>query len=276
MGAGASKVDATRRSVPYTYQAGRRHWVEVESEVAAGLVRFDRWMRRRDAIFRKHHVPATDLREREVRKPWKDRRRVVRLVGYLNHELEPAARAAGVGATGYPWAGPRFSFTLLLGESPTWSGPASLWVEDGHGGRRCRFCGHLAVLPAIAYCLNPDCCRSGRDQEIEPGRARRNDKLKPSGLKGGRGEQARARTAQGPGVGTRPVRAGDEDAVERHPPPAGNGRGFPGPPPEPGVRHRASLPGVSRGLGRGRRPLGARPPEVRAGPARPVLLRDPR
>lgn len=60
---------------------------------------------------------------------------------------------------GNPWEGPRFHFSLLLGEGrPMWLGGGS---KDDLG--RCGVC-HGAKLPGYAYCL--DCDRSGRDREI--------------------------------------------------------------------------------------------------------------
>jgi hypothetical protein len=89
---------------------------------------------------------------------------------------------------GYPWEGPRYDFALLLGGSPTWSGPESLWLW--HSGRKrwvCRFCGHYgARLPLVAYCLA--CDRSGRDLVIPKGKRRTEAKEpKDDGLKGGVG-----------------------------------------------------------------------------------------
>lgn len=78
---------------------------------------------------------------------------------------------------GLPWEGPRFDFALLLGESPTWSGPVSMWLMEGEAGetvpwdgkgrkRRCRFCSHLREMPLVACCLNGGCSRTGRDLAI--------------------------------------------------------------------------------------------------------------
>jgi hypothetical protein len=83
------------------------------------------------------------------------------------------------------WEGPRFQFSLYLGESrATWRGGQ---VIDERG--RCGMC-HDQRLPAHVYCLS--CNRSGRELEI-PGAApkpkakahRRSDKLK-GGLAGKR------------------------------------------------------------------------------------------
>jgi hypothetical protein len=141
-----------------------------------------------------------------VRRPAKDRgARAVRLVGYLNHELEPAARVARlVEPAGYAREGPGFEFTLLMGESPTWSGPMGLvefresekvggeavevvtfYGVEWDGSGPCRLCGSTAELPPYAACLH--CCRTGRDAEIGHGHARRRDRLEASGLKGGTG-----------------------------------------------------------------------------------------
>jgi hypothetical protein len=92
---------------------------------------------------------------------------VLELEGYLNFELESASAPYNGLATANAWQGPRFHFSLLLGEDAIWSGPKSLWVENGDGERVCRFCGHFrGKLPLEAACLNPDCCRTGRDQDI--------------------------------------------------------------------------------------------------------------
>lgn len=97
----------------------------------------------------------------------------------------PASKA------GYPWEGPVFSFAYLLGESPIWSGPASLWLEvpgpKGSVRYACRFCAHLAELPITAACLN--CTRTGRDRVIPKGAPRTTRKKLPvaDGLKGGLG-----------------------------------------------------------------------------------------
>lgn len=88
---------------------------------------------------------------------------------------------------GYPWEGPRFEFPLLLGESPTWSGPDSLLLrKSGQKRKACRFCGHYPNgLPDTAYCLG--CDRSGMDPLIEKGKPRTRTKLPPKGaLKGGK------------------------------------------------------------------------------------------
>src|SRR6185437_14393202 len=96
---------ATKR-VPYTDAAGRRRWVEVESGLARDLDSFDRWARKRDALFRRTHELATD-------RGGPRGGRAVRLVGYLSYEMEPAARAAGLASDeGYPWEGKRVEFTL--------------------------------------------------------------------------------------------------------------------------------------------------------------------
>lgn len=65
-----------------------------------------------------------------------------------------------------PFEGPRLHYSLLLGESPTWSGPESLWLYFLDGQRVCRFCFHLSKMPAYAYCLH--CDRAGREMLIGP------------------------------------------------------------------------------------------------------------
>lgn len=61
--------------------------------------------------------------------------------------------------TGNPWEGPRFRFSLLLGEGrPNWTGGETI---DDAG--RCGIC-HDAWLPPYAACLA--CCRTGRDDAI--------------------------------------------------------------------------------------------------------------
>jgi hypothetical protein len=60
---------------------------------------------------------------------------------------------------GNPWEGPRFSFTLYLGEHrPGWNGGEAI---DERG--RCGLC-HGLWLPPHVYCLS--CDRSGRDAAI--------------------------------------------------------------------------------------------------------------
>ena len=86
---------------------------------------------------------------------------------------------------GYPWEGPRYSFTLLLGESARWSGPDSTRrVDEATGKHVCRFCGeYRSGLPLTAYCLGCD-----RDEVIPKGRERTERKgPKADGLKGGVG-----------------------------------------------------------------------------------------
>lgn len=68
---------------------------------------------------------------------------------------------------GFPWEGPRLSFSLLLGESAVWAGPDSLRLYDETGApRECRFCGSAPRLPDYSYCLG--CDRSGKDRHVPP------------------------------------------------------------------------------------------------------------
>jgi hypothetical protein len=193
------------RKVPYTDARGVRRWVEVEADAAQALDTYDRWARRREKRFRRTHLLECDLEAMRAAARQRRNRPRAKLVGYLNFELEPAARAAKLHADdGYPWEGARPTFSLLMGESPTWSGPLGL-VEfreledvDGEkvevtklygvewdGSQPCRLCGSIAELPEYAACLH--CCRTGRDHEIGAGAARRRDRIESSNLKGGVG-----------------------------------------------------------------------------------------
>jgi hypothetical protein len=156
---------ARKATLHYTDGRGIAHSVRVSAKLARELATFQRWARRQDALFRRHHVLATDLKAKSALRSNGDAE-VLELEGYLNFELESASAPYNGRATATAWQGPRFHFSLLLGETATWSGPASLWVTNGDGELVCRFCGHLARLPEYAACLNPDCCRTGRDNDI--------------------------------------------------------------------------------------------------------------
>jgi hypothetical protein len=85
-----------------------------------------------------------------------------------------------------PFEGPRLSFSWLLGESPTWSGPESVTLYYPEGQALCRFCFHLRRMPAYAYCLG--CDRAGRQHLIPPAPLRKRVKArKGERLKGGTG-----------------------------------------------------------------------------------------
>lgn len=81
---------------------------------------------------------------------------------------------------GSSWEGPRFTFSLLLGEGrPGWMGGETI---DDRG--RCGLC-HGAKLPPWAYCLA--CDRCGRDGSIPtPGEAVRRRAHRPARSKDGR------------------------------------------------------------------------------------------
>jgi hypothetical protein len=140
-------------------------WVEVEPEVARVLAR-----------------PEPKLKERLLRKA-------------ESVEKIAEARARYWGGSANAWEGPRLGFAWLVGESPTWSGPESVWLWDSERAAWvCRFCSHLERLPAVAYCLG--CDRSGRDRAIgEPTgadlgkRAAERGRVyaPPVGIKGGTG-----------------------------------------------------------------------------------------
>jgi len=152
--------------VPYTDAAGRRHWVEVEADTARALDNFDRAMRKRERAYRAHVRTETDVKIRREVRPRKERS-AGRLRGYLNVELETAFRVMNRVDPGNPWEGPRFSFSHLLGESPTWPGEARiedqvLWRWDG-AAWVCGFCAGRK-LEAHQVCLS--CDRSGRDRDL--------------------------------------------------------------------------------------------------------------
>lgn len=88
-----------------------------------------------------------------------------------------------------PFEGPRMSYSLLLGESPTWAGPESLRLYWTDGRVTCRMCGHLRRMPGYAYCLA--CDRCGRSHLIPPLKgkvgARKSYTPAADGLKGGVG-----------------------------------------------------------------------------------------
>lgn len=148
--------------IPYTDAAGRRHWIEVEAETAAALHSFDEVMRRREKQYRQHIRTETDVKARRDRRPRKERS--ARLVGYLNVEHETAYRIANRVDPGNPWEGPRYTFTHLLGESPTWPGQGvtihdqRLWRER-RGAWVCAFCEGKKLEPHQA-CLG--CGSAGR------------------------------------------------------------------------------------------------------------------
>jgi hypothetical protein len=87
---------------------------------------------------------------------------------------------------GEPWEGPRFHFSLLLGEGrSTWLGGH---VLDEQG--RCGLC-HDQPLLTVALCLS--CLRSGRDKEIPKATPKPLD-AKPredDGRRGGKGTRTR-------------------------------------------------------------------------------------
>jgi hypothetical protein len=160
-----SKPALRKATLRYTDYRGVQHSVRVSAKLARELATFQRWAKRRDALFRRHHILATDLKAKGTHRSNGDAD-VLELEGYLNFEMETASIRYNGRATANAWQGPRFRFSLLLGETPTWSGPASLWVTNDQGELVCRFCGHLAKLPIYACCLNPDCCRTGRDADL--------------------------------------------------------------------------------------------------------------
>lgn len=156
------------RLIPTTDAMGRRHWVEVSAETAKALHAFDRAMRRREKLHRARLRVETDVKARRETRPRKERSAGV-LKGYLNVEHETAYRVMQRVDPGNPWEGPRYTFTHLLGESPSWpplSGdgivdPESqgVWKWTGQGWA-CAFCGG-AKLEVHQACLS--CDRTGRD-----------------------------------------------------------------------------------------------------------------
>lgn len=160
------------RVIHYRDDTGRVVSARIESTDPAEL---DRAVR----LFNK-----LERRSEDERKRWAKRHTTFTDAGVKTVTEMPA----GPDAKGeYPWEGPRFDFSLLLGESPTWSGPDSLRVRKAGSTRKtCRFCGHYRKgLPSTAYCLG--CDRSGMDLLIGKGRPRKRTKLPPQGaLKGGK------------------------------------------------------------------------------------------
>lgn len=189
MTATAEATAPATRLIPYTDDRGVRHWVKVEGPAAAKLEAYDRWARRREKLFRKSHVLATDAKAERRTRPDKDRQ-AKRLVGFLNYELEAISGATGLRreAPGGPKEGPTATFTWLIGESPTWDGPAARVVTvtvtgppgakaverteygvEALGPATCRRCRGMGKLPAYALCL--DCCRCG-NAEVEAAAAK--------------------------------------------------------------------------------------------------------
>lgn len=175
-------AEVRTKLVPYRDAAGRRQWAEMSAEGARELDTFDRWMRRREALYRRHHRHGSDRTPQPRRRAPKHR---YALVGYLNFELETMVRELIKRPDGSPWVGPRRSFSLHLGESAVWGGPGrqSLWLReetrevDGEeeafvavyeravpgGVEVCRFCYHLKTLSPSACCLG--CARTGEGKE---------------------------------------------------------------------------------------------------------------
>jgi len=169
--------------VPYRDAAGRRQWVEMSTEGARELDTFDRWMRRRESIYRRHHRHGADQNPQPRRRAPKHR---YALVGYLNFELETMVRELIRRPDGSPWVGPRRTFALHLGESAVWGGPGrqSLWLReearevDGEerpfvaiyehevpgGVEVCRYCYHLRTLSRETCCLGCDRIGEGREE----------------------------------------------------------------------------------------------------------------
>jgi hypothetical protein len=147
-----------RKALSVTGANGERARVEVVADYRLALEVFDRNMRRRDLLYRKHH---RTLNGQPARKGIKHNgKRLVPLVGFLNVENEAAFRALVPRAEGSPWEGPRYTFSHLIGEGQTWHGPGSQWraTEDGHFV--CAGCGGER-LAAHQYCLM--CDRHGRE-----------------------------------------------------------------------------------------------------------------
>lgn len=153
--------------IPWTDGGGTRHWVAVEADTARELSNYDRWARERDELFRRNHKITRDPVAYQTKQRARTAAKAIKVVGYLNCELEPASAHLRLPRGGEPWAGPRFTFTILLGSSLPWWGQDDLWVRDAAGAVTCRFCGRYGeTLPPYAVCLNPECCRSGHDDEL--------------------------------------------------------------------------------------------------------------
>lgn len=155
------------KRIPTTGADGRRHFVEVAAELALALDTFDRNLRRRDALFRKHHRIRAEPGSMARKGRRRNGKALPPLVGYLNIELEPAFKAVYPRAEASPWEGPRHSFTRLIGESVIWPPPgASIDPETGGVLRKegnhdvCALCGGRRLKPH-EVCLG--CDRSGRD-----------------------------------------------------------------------------------------------------------------
>ena len=174
------------RRVPYRDARGRKRQLSVQADWARELDLFDRNMRRRDELWRENHRRFKADGDGEIVDP-ATTAKPTRLAGYLNFELEEAAKAILPRTSATEWKGPRARFSVLLGTSPTWDGPESFWKpgsrvcrlsdrrtvwlwHDGGAFSRCRFCGHLEHLPPDTACLSPDCGRTGIDaRESLPG-----------------------------------------------------------------------------------------------------------
>ena len=129
---------------------------------------------------------VADRPEARVAKTRRERRRTVTFteVGIDPNRIEDprSPRNEEYG----PFEGPRLSYSLLLGESPTWSGPESLVLRWDEGQELCRFCHQYAKMPAYAYCLA--CDRAGRAHLIPPAPLRaRVSRRRDARLRGGIG-----------------------------------------------------------------------------------------
>jgi hypothetical protein len=158
----------------YALDAGPVVRVEVSEAVAEALSRPDP---------RPKEVAFTDLLGR---RRGGDEDRQERLGRFLSAALNSYyLRGTRLAPAGNPWEGPRFQFTLLVGLSAIWRGPAA---------GPCPF--HGAALPPEGYCVA--CDASGRDALIPRPtaaelRARAEKVPRPGGLAGGRGKAAVAK-----------------------------------------------------------------------------------
>lgn len=98
-------------------------WLWVEAGMARAINTFDCFVRRRNRLFRTRHVTGCSDEELSTRQLNKADR-AVKIVGFVNAMLEPAADKLGLKTPEKPgqWEGPRFPIDRLLGESMTWTG----------------------------------------------------------------------------------------------------------------------------------------------------------
>lgn len=98
-------------------------WLWVDAQMAVAIQTYDKFIRRRNKVFRAHH--ATNVSETELTtRRLNSHARPMRLVGFLNAELEAATEKLGLRHAEKPgrWEGPRVAIDRYLGDSMTWTG----------------------------------------------------------------------------------------------------------------------------------------------------------